>query len=196
MRSASAQAGAAGHRAGGRSVTRTFAAGVGTTDRCLRSTSTPGRGPSWQAIASRYAPLRDVGPAPDAAVDVVHVRLLPMFLSPLLGALRRLVRVEPPGGWVVSDTRRSSPDPRPSSTQLVLTPWGQAWGAPWMARVLVCAGDDPQDLRDLEDADPPADRAGTTPVAGLMSSGHWHVQRVAGRRVGDRVGEEPHGSLD
>jgi len=43
---------------------------------------------------------------PQAEFDLVHARLLLMFLSPRLDALQRLVSAARPGGWVCGSGSR------------------------------------------------------------------------------------------
>ena len=60
---------------------------------------------------------------PQAAFDLVHARLLLMFLSPRLGALQRLVSAARPGGWVASTA--------PDFTAVALSPRSRVWQRVW-----------------------------------------------------------------
>jgi hypothetical protein len=60
---------------------------------------------------------------PDAMFDLVHARLLLMFLSPRLGALQRLVGAARPGGWVASIA--------PDFTTVALSPASAVWQRVW-----------------------------------------------------------------
>jgi SAM-dependent methyltransferase len=60
---------------------------------------------------------------PQAEFDLVHARLLLMFLSPRLGALQRLVSAARPGGWVASIA--------PDFTTVALSPTSLAWQRVW-----------------------------------------------------------------
>jgi SAM-dependent methyltransferase len=60
---------------------------------------------------------------PQAAFDLVHARLVLMFVSPRLGALQRLVSAARPGGWVASIA--------PDLTTVALSPTSLAWQRVW-----------------------------------------------------------------
>jgi hypothetical protein len=60
---------------------------------------------------------------PQREFDLVHARLLLMFLSPRLGALQRLVSAARPGGWVASIA--------PDFTTVALSPTSSAWQRVW-----------------------------------------------------------------
>jgi hypothetical protein len=60
---------------------------------------------------------------PQATFDLVHARLLPMFLSPRLGALERLISAARPGGWVASIA--------PDFTTVALSPGSVVWQRVW-----------------------------------------------------------------
>jgi SAM-dependent methyltransferase len=60
---------------------------------------------------------------PRAAFDLVHARLLLMFLSPRLEALQRLVSAARPGGWVASIA--------PDFTTVALSPTSTVWRRVW-----------------------------------------------------------------
>jgi SAM-dependent methyltransferase len=74
---------------------------------------------------------------PQAAFDLVHARLLLMFLSPRLEAALRLVSAARPGGWVASIA--------PDFTTVALSPTSMVWQRVW-SRFLdaaIAAGWDP-----------------------------------------------------
>lgn len=60
---------------------------------------------------------------PQAAFDLVHARLLLMFLSPRLGALQRLVSAARPGGWVATVA--------PDFSTVAVSPTSAAWQRVW-----------------------------------------------------------------
>jgi SAM-dependent methyltransferase len=60
---------------------------------------------------------------PKAAFDLVHARLLLMFLSPRSGALERLVSAARPGGWVASVA--------PDFSTVTLSPSSSVWQRVW-----------------------------------------------------------------
>lgn len=60
---------------------------------------------------------------PQGEFDLVHARLLLMFLSPRLGALQRLVSAARPGGWVASIA--------PDFTTVALSPTSLVWQRVW-----------------------------------------------------------------
>ena len=60
---------------------------------------------------------------PQAAFDLVHARLLLMFLSPRLGAVQRLVSAARPGGWVASIA--------PDFATVALSPITSVWQRVW-----------------------------------------------------------------
>jgi hypothetical protein len=60
---------------------------------------------------------------PQAEFDLVHARLLLMFLSPRLDALCRLVSAARPGGWVASIA--------PDFTAVALSPNSLVWQRVW-----------------------------------------------------------------
>ena len=87
--------------AGGGSVTRMLAERVGTTGSVLAvdlDTSLLDKLASDRVEVRRHDILSDQ--LPQAAFDLVHAPLLLMFLSPRLGAVRRLVSAARNGGWV------------------------------------------------------------------------------------------------
>jgi SAM-dependent methyltransferase len=89
--------------AGAGSVTRMLAERVGRTGAVLAvdiDTSLLEGLASDRVEVRRLDLLSD--PLPEAAFDLVHARLLLMFLSPRLGALPRLVSAARPGGWLAS----------------------------------------------------------------------------------------------
>ena len=110
--------------AGGGSVTRMLAERVGRTGSVL-AVDLDTR--LLEALASdrvevrRHDLLSDE--LPQAAFDLVHARLLLMFLSPRLGALQRLVSAARPGGWVASIA--------PDFTTVRLSPTALVWQRVW-----------------------------------------------------------------
>ena len=60
---------------------------------------------------------------PQAEFDLVHARLLLMFVSPRLGALQRLVSAARPGGWVASIA--------PDFTAVAVSPSSLVWQRVW-----------------------------------------------------------------
>jgi SAM-dependent methyltransferase len=110
--------------AGGGSVTRMLAARVGTTGSVLAvdlDTSLLVELASDRVEVRRHDLLSE--PLPQATFDLVHARLLLMFLSPRLGALQRLVSAARPGGWVASLA--------PDFTAVALSPSSLAWQRVW-----------------------------------------------------------------
>ena len=110
--------------AGAGSVTRMLAERVGSTGSVLAvdiDTSLLEELASDRVEVRRLDLLSD--PMPEAAFDLVHARLVLMFLSPRLGALQRLVRAARPGGWVAS----IAPDFHP----VALSPPSLAWQRVW-----------------------------------------------------------------
>jgi SAM-dependent methyltransferase len=87
--------------AGGGSVTRMLAERVGSTGSVLAVDLDPSlleRLASDRVEVRRHDLMSDQ--LPQDEFDLVHARLLLMFLSPRLGALERLVAAARPGGWV------------------------------------------------------------------------------------------------
>ena len=110
--------------AGGGSVTRMLAERVGRTGSVLAvdlDTSLLAELASDRVEVRRHDLLSDE--LPQAAFDLVHARLLLMFLSPRLGALQRLVSAARPGGWVASIA--------PDFTTVSLSPTSLAWQRVW-----------------------------------------------------------------
>ena len=110
--------------AGGGSVTRMLAERVGSTGSVLAvdlDTSLLDELASDRVEVRRHDLLSD--PLPEAAFDLVHARLLLMFLSPRLGALERLVSATRPGGWVASIA--------PDFTAVALSPTSLVWQRVW-----------------------------------------------------------------
>lgn len=110
--------------AGGGSVTRMLAERVGRTGSVLAvdlDTSL------LEGLASERVEVRRLDvmadQLPQAAFDLVHARLLLMFLSPRLGALERLVSAARPGGWVASIA--------PDFTTVSLSPTSAVWQRVW-----------------------------------------------------------------
>jgi trans-aconitate methyltransferase len=101
--------------AGGGSVTRMLADRVGSSGSVLAvdvDISLLARLASPRVEVRRLDLMSDQ--LPEAAFDLVHARLVLMFLSPRLGALQRLVRAARPGGWIAAIA--------PDFTAVVLTP--------------------------------------------------------------------------
>jgi SAM-dependent methyltransferase len=110
--------------AGAGSVTRILAERVGNTGSVLAvdiDTSLLEELACDRVEVRRLDLLSD--PMPEAAFDLVHARLVLMFLSPRLGAVQRLVRAARPGGWVAS----IAPDFHP----VALSPPSQVWQRVW-----------------------------------------------------------------
>ncbi len=110
--------------AGGGSVTRMLASRVGTTGSVLAvdlDISLLGGLASDRVEVRRLDLMADQ--LPQAAFDLVHARLLLMFLSPRLGALERLVSSARPGGWVASIA--------PDFTTAALSPSSIVWQRVW-----------------------------------------------------------------
>lgn len=110
--------------AGGGSVTRMLAERVGSTGSVLAvdlDTSLLEELASDRVEVRRHDLLSEQ--LPEAAFDLVHARLLLMFLSPRLGALQRLVSAARPGGWVASIA--------PDFTTVALSPPSVVWQRVW-----------------------------------------------------------------
>ena len=110
--------------AGGGSVTRMLAERVGSTGSVLAvdlDTSLLDELASDRVEVRRHDLLSDQ--LPQAAFDLVHARLLLMFLSPRLGALQRLVSAARPGGWVASIA--------PDFTAVAVSPTSLVWQRVW-----------------------------------------------------------------
>ena len=110
--------------AGGGSVTRMLAERVGRTGSVLAvdvDTSLLEELASGRVEVRRHDLMSDR--LPEAAFDLVHARLLLMFLSPRLGALQRLVSAARPGGWVASIA--------PDFTTVGLSPASLVWQRVW-----------------------------------------------------------------
>jgi SAM-dependent methyltransferase len=110
--------------AGGGSVTRMLAERVGRTGSVLAvdlDTSLLVELASDRVEVRRLNLLSDE--LPQAAFDLVHARLLLMFLSPRLGAVERLVSAARPGGWVASLA--------PDFTTVRLSPSSLVWQRVW-----------------------------------------------------------------
>jgi SAM-dependent methyltransferase len=110
--------------AGGGSVTRMLAERVGISGSVLAvdlDTSLLDELASDRVEVRRHDLLSDQ--LPGAAFDLVHARLLLMFLSPRLGALQRLVSAARPGGWVASIA--------PDFTAVALSPTSLVWQRVW-----------------------------------------------------------------
>lgn len=110
--------------AGGGSVTRMLAERVGRTGSVLSvdlDTSLLEPLANERVEVRRHDLLSDQ--LPQAAFDLVHARLLLMFLSPRLAALQRLVSAARPGGWVASIA--------PDFTTVHLSPTSVVWQRVW-----------------------------------------------------------------
>ena len=110
--------------AGGGSVTRMLAERVGSTGRVLAvdlDTSMLDALASDRVVVRRHDLMSDK--LPEAAFDLVHARLLLMFLSPRVGALQRLVSAARPGGWVASIA--------PDFNAVALSPSKPVWQRVW-----------------------------------------------------------------
>ena len=110
--------------AGGGSVTRMMADRVGGSGSVLAvdlDTSFLVQLASSRVEVRRLDLMSDQ--LPEAAFDLVHARLVLMFLSPRLGALQRLVKAARPGGWVASIA--------PDFTTVLLTPSTLVWQRVW-----------------------------------------------------------------
>jgi SAM-dependent methyltransferase len=110
--------------AGAGSVTRMLADRVGRTGAVLAvdiDTSLLEELGSDRVEVRRLDLLSD--PLPEAAFDLVHARLLLMFLSPRLGALERLVSAARPGGWLASIA--------PDFHSVALSPTSLSWQRVW-----------------------------------------------------------------
>lgn len=110
--------------AGAGSVTRILADRVGNTGSVLAvdlDTRLLERLASDRVEVRRLDLLTDQ--LPQDAFDLVHARLLLMFLSPRLGALQRLVSAARPGGWVASIA--------PDFTTVALSPTTAVWQRVW-----------------------------------------------------------------
>jgi SAM-dependent methyltransferase len=110
--------------AGGGSVTRMLAERVG----CTGSVQAVDLDTSLiDGLASDRVEVRRhdllAGPLPEAEFDLVHARLLLMFLSPRLGALERMVSAARPGGWVASVA--------PDFTTVAVSPTSVVWQRAW-----------------------------------------------------------------
>jgi SAM-dependent methyltransferase len=110
--------------AGGGSVTRMLAERVGTTGSVLAvdlDTSMLDELANDRVEVRRLDLLSDQ--LPQGEFDLVHARLLLMFLCPRLGALERLVSATRPGGWVASIA--------PDFTIVALSPANLPWQRVW-----------------------------------------------------------------
>jgi SAM-dependent methyltransferase len=158
--------------AGGGSVTRMLAERVGSTGSVLAvdldTSLLEGLG-SDRVEVRRHDLLSDE--LPQAAFDLVHARLLLMFLSPRLGALERLVSAARPGGWVASIA--------PDFTAVALSPPSVVWERVWSRFVdaMMAAGWDPSygarlcgDLRAANLVDVHADYIGRFYPGGSLPS--------------------------
>ncbi len=112
--------------AGGGSVTKMLAARVGTTGSVLAidlDTSLLEPLASDRVEVRRQDLLSDR--LPQDAFDLVHARLLLMFLPSRLEALGRLVHAVRPGGWIAAT--------EPDFTTVALSPTNLVWERTWSA---------------------------------------------------------------
>jgi SAM-dependent methyltransferase len=120
--------------AGGGSVTRMLAQRVGITGSVLTvdlDTTLLEDLATDRVEVRRHDLMSD--PLPEAAFDLVHARLLLMFLSPRLGALQRLVSTLRPGGWIATI--------EPNFGTLALSPTNLTWERTWsLCRDAMVAG--------------------------------------------------------
>jgi SAM-dependent methyltransferase len=110
--------------AGGGSVTRMLSERVGRTGSVLAvdlDTSLLEGLASDRVEVRRHDLMSDQ--LPQGEFDLVHARLLLMFLSPRMEALERLVAAARPGGWVASIA--------PDFTTVTLSPASLAWQRVW-----------------------------------------------------------------
>jgi SAM-dependent methyltransferase len=110
--------------AGGGSVTRMLADRVGSTGWVLAvdlDTSLLEGLAGDRVEVRRHDLMSDQ--LPRGEFDLVHARLLLMFLSPRLGALEALVGAARPGGWVASIA--------PDFTAVALSPTSLVWRRVW-----------------------------------------------------------------
>ena len=110
--------------AGGGSVTRMLAERVGSTGSVL-AVDLDTR--LLEGLAGDHVEVRRLDllsdQLPQGAFDLVHARLLLMFLSPRLGALQRLVSAARPGGWIATTA--------PDFTTVALSPTKVVWQRVW-----------------------------------------------------------------
>ncbi len=110
--------------AGGGSVTRMLAERVGDTGSVLAADLDTSL---LDALAGGRVDVRRIDlmsdELPTAVFDLVHARLLLMFLSPRLAAVERLVNAARPGGWVASVA--------PDFTTVRVSPGGLVWQRVW-----------------------------------------------------------------
>jgi SAM-dependent methyltransferase len=110
--------------AGGGSVTRMLAERVGNTGSVLAvdlDSSLLERLVSDRVEVRRHDLMSDQ--LPQDEFDLVHARLLLMFLSPRLGAVERLVAAARPGGWVASLA--------PDFSTVAVSPTSSVWQRVW-----------------------------------------------------------------
>lgn len=106
--------------AGGGSVTRMLADRVGGSGSVLAvdlDTSLLDRLADPRVVVRRLDVMSDH--LPEAEFDLVHARLVLMFLSPRLRAVERLVSMARPGGWVACIA--------PDFTTVALSPPSRVW---------------------------------------------------------------------
>ena len=125
--------------AGGGAVTRMLAKRVGGTGSVLAvdlDTSQLAELASDLVEVRRHDLMSD--PLPEAAFDLVHARLVLMFLSPRLGALQRLASAVRPGGWLAAID--------PDFTTVALSPSNMVWERTWslFCDAMIQGGCDPR----------------------------------------------------
>jgi len=124
--------------AGGGSVTRMLAERVGSSGSVLAVDLDT---TLLEELASDRVEVRGhdlmLDPLPEAAFDLVHARLLLMFLSPRLRAVQRLVSAVRPGGSVAAIA--------PDFATVALSPTNLAWERTWSLchDAMVAGGLDP-----------------------------------------------------
>ncbi len=125
--------------AGGGSVTKMLAGRVGSTGSVIAvdvDTSLLEGLASDRIQVRRHDLLSEQ--LPQAAFDLVHARLLLMFLPSRLEALRRLTGAVRPGGWVAGI--------EPDFTTVAVSPSNAIWERTWSVffDVLIAGGWDPR----------------------------------------------------
>lgn len=120
--------------AGGGSVTGMLAERVGSTGAVLAvdlDTTLLEKLASDRVEVRRQDLMSDS--LPEAAFDLVHARLVLMFLTPRRGALQRLVSAARPGGWVAAI--------EPDFSTVALSPTNLEWERTWsLCRDVMVAG--------------------------------------------------------
>lgn len=162
--------------AGGGSVTRMLAERVGGTGSVLAvdlDVTLLDALATDQVEVRRHDLLSD--PLPQGAFDLVHARLLLMFLPSRLEALRRLTSAARPGGWVAAI--------EPDFTTVALSPVNLTWERAWsvFCDAQVAGGWDPRygarlcdDLRAVGMVDVQADY-----VSGYVTGGSLRARLLS-----------------